>query len=442
MNNVEYAKRDAFKLQLLKAAEAGQKVYENTINKLNNCFYARTLENKYTIKEIFSRYWEEFCGRNSHKVIRPSITMNVERMIACRDLSKGYIFYECPTCENFHISGLSCHSRFCPTCGKVYREKRANEIAKKCLNVPHRQFVFSIAKELRDYFRRYRDLYDELFHAVNNVFEYLIQGKSKIAQIEDRELGYMMFLHTFGRDLKHNPHIHVLIAERVIDNDLLVKRFEYFDFEVLRKAFMNQLLKRFYQYLKIHTSKNVLIKFSKLRNYLYKTYPSGFYTHGPKLKNNSRISIKNVTKYIARYAGHPAIAESRITNVDYDNHTVTYYYDPHEDDNNEIIEEKLGRQFVTESVFDFIEKLIIHIPDKGFHTVRYYGFYANKSMKTLPNHLKLYSASDLKKLTNQLFWRINLILTYKYDPLLCECGSIMKVNFDLSYLPNYNTGGG
>jgi hypothetical protein len=442
MNNVEYARRDAFKLQLLKAAEAGQKVYENTINKLNNCAYARTLENKYTIKEIFSRYWEEFCGRNSHKLIRPSITMNVERMIACHDLSKGYIFYECPTCENFHISGLSCHSRFCPTCGKVYRERRANEIAKKCLNVPHRQFVFSIAKELRNYFRNYRDLYDELFHAVNDVFEYLIQGKSKIAQKEDRELGYMMFLHTFGRDLKHNPHIHVLIAERVIDKDLLVKRFEYFDFEVLRKAFMNQLLKRFYQYLKVHTSKNELIEFSKLRNRLYRVYPSGFYTHGPKLKNNSRISIKNVTKYIARYAGHPAIAESRITNVDYDNHTITYYYDPHEDDNNEVIEEKLGRQFVTESVFDFIEKLIIHIPDKGFHTVRYYGFYANKSNKTIPSFLKLYSLSDLKKLSNRLFWRINLILTYKYDPLLCECGSIMKVHFNSSYFPNYYTGGG
>lgn len=442
MNNVEYAKRDAFKLQLIKASESGQKVYENTINRLNNCPYARMIDNKFTIKDIFSNYWDAFRELNSHKVIRPAILTNVEKMIACRDLSKGYVFYECPTCDNYHITGISCHSRFCPSCGKVYRERRTNEIAKKCINVPHRQFVFSIAKELRDYFRWYRDLYDELFHAVNDVFEYLIQGQSKIAKKEDRELGYMMFLHTFGRDLKHNPHIHVLIAERVIDNDLKIKRFEYFDFEVLRKAFMNQLLKRFYKYLKNHVSRNKLIKFSKLRNYLYKTYPSGFYTHGPKLKNNSRISIKNVIKYISRYAGHPAIAESRITNVDYDNHTVTYYYDPHEDDNNEVLEEKLGRQFVTESVFAFIEKLIIHIPDKGFHTVRYYGFYANKSIKSVPNYLKLYSLSDLKKLSNRLFWRINLILTYKYDPLLCECGSIMKVNLNSSYFPNYYTGGG
>ena len=251
-----------------------------------------------------------------------------------------------------------------------------------------------------------------------------------------------MFLHTFGRDLKHNPNIHVLIAERVMDQDLNIKRFEYFDFELLRKAFMNQLLKQFYSYLKAHASKNELIQFSRLRNRLYKTYPSGFYTHGPKLKNNSRISIKNVTKYIARYAGHPAIAESRITNVDFVNHTITYYYDPHDDDHIELPEDKLGRQFVTESIYDFIIKLIIHIPDKGFHTVRYYGFYANKSKKSIPSFLKLYSSSDVLKITNRLSWRINLILTYKYDPLLCDCGSIMKPNLDLSYFPNYDSGGG
>ena len=442
MMNLGYAKQDAFKLQLLKAAKAGTKVYDNTLHKLNNCSHARKIENQYSIKDIFSRYWGDFCQLHANQPIRPAIMINVERMMACRDLSHGYVFYECPNCDNFHISGLSCHSRFCPSCGKIYRDRRASQIAKKCLNVPHRQFVFSIASELRFYFRKYRKLYDELFLAVDDVFQYLIQGKSKIAKSNDRELGYMMFLHTFGRDLKHNPHIHVLIAERVIDNDLKIKRFEYFNFESLRLVFMNQLLKRMYTFLKVVASHKELIAFSILRNQLFKTYKKGFYVHGPKLKSNSRVDVKNITQYIARYAGHPAIAESRITNVDYDLHTITYFYDPHEDDTNELVDQKLGRQFVTESVFTFIQKLIVHIPDIGFHTVRYYGFYANKSKKSLPLSLKLYSFSDLKKLSHHHFWRVSLFLTYKYDPLLCECGSIMKANFDLSYFPNLNFGGG
>lgn len=442
MINPKYAFKDAFKLQLLKAAKNGLHVYENTITKLNNTPVARKLDNRYTIKEIFYHYWDKFLELNHHKNIRQSIINNVRRMIDCRDLSKGYVFYTCPNCDNFHITGLSCHSRFCASCGHVYRERRANEIAKKCLNVPHRQFVFTIASELRWYFRQYRELYDELFLAVNDVLVYLVQGKSKIAKKENRELGYIMFLHSFGRDLKLNPHIHVLIAERVIDNNLNFKKFEYFNFDSLRKSFMNRILYRIYHFLKDNVSKDDAIRFSQLRNELYNKYNKGFYTYGPKLKNNSRVDIKNITKYIARYAGHPAISESRITNVDYDNDTVSYYYDPHEDDTNECIDSKLGRQYVTESVYEFIKKLIIHIPDKGFHTVRYYGFYANKSKKSLPQHRKLYSTSDISKLTNRLFWRVSLILTYKYDPLLCECGSKMVVNFDLSYFPDSYFGGG
>ena len=143
------------------------------------------------------------------------------------------------------------------------------------------------------------------------------------------------------------------------------------------------------------------------------------------------MNNKNITKYIARYAGHPAISESRIANVDYDNDTVTYYFDPHEDDTNEDIDSKLSRQFITESVFEFIRKLIIHIPDKVFHTVWYYGFYANKSKKSFPNYFQLYSTSDILKLTNRLFWRVSLILTYKYDPLLCDCGFQEEVEYDI-----------
>jgi hypothetical protein len=269
----------------------------------------------------------------------------------------------------------------------------------------------------------------------------LVQGKSKVAKEEDRELGYISFLHTFGRDLKFNPHIHVLMAERIINKDLKFKKYDYFNFESLRKAFMNQLLKRIYHYLKDNASKHELVKFSRLRNLLYKQLKDGFYTYGPKLKNNTKVSIKNITKYIARYAGHPAMSESRIINIDYDNHTITYYYDPHEDDGLEE-DQKQGRQYVTESVFKFIKKLIIHIPNKGFHTVRYYGFYANKSKKKFPSHLKLYTKQEIKKLHNRLFWRISLLLTYKYDPLLCICGSTMKVNKELSYFPDNYFGGG
>ena len=107
-------------------------------------------------------------------------------------------------------------------------------------------------------------------------------------------------------------------------------------------------------------------------------YTKGFYVFGPELENQSISSINTITKYVARYASHPAISERRITNIDYSNHTVTRFYNPHEDD--DILDEvfKKGRQYITEHVFEFMKRLIIHIPDLGFQTIRYYGFFQTK----------------------------------------------------------------
>ena len=49
---------------------------------------------------------------------------------------------------------------------------------------------------------------------------------------------------------------------------------------------------------------------------------------------------------------------------------------------------------VTDNVIDFINRLIIHIPDYHFLTTRYYGFYANASKKTLD---KVHALLGIKK---------------------------------------------
>ena len=54
-------------------------------------------------------------------------------------------------------------------------------------------------------------------------------------------LFFFAFLHTFGRDLKWNPHIHVLIAELKISGDKISK-WNYFDYDALSKRFQKILL--------------------------------------------------------------------------------------------------------------------------------------------------------------------------------------------------------
>ena len=434
-----HAKQGYLQHNLLIAAKAGQDVYENTYNKYNNLPYALKENNHISIQEIFRDNWDDFVAhcKATNKPIRNSILTNVENMINCRNLKKGYLFFECPKCNNIYIQGLSCHSRFCVSCGRKYRDARAIEISKTCIYAPHRHITWTIDSSLRCYFQKYRALYNELFEAVNDVLTYLVQGKSKSAKKRNERLGFISTIHTFGRDMKFNPHIHTLIAECTIDNTGKKKPFTYFNYISLRKSFMNQLLKRMYNYLKENAPKKIVSDFYKLKSEIFKNRDNGFYVHAPQTECKNPKQIKKIVNYVCRYAGHPAMSESRIIKYDKENRMIYYYYDPHEDDAILNENDKIGRQYVTESVFDFIAKLIVHIPKEKVHTTRYYGFYANHSSLDTTHLPKLYKLDEINKMKTTLKWRDKLIASYKYDPLLCHCGAVMNIVPDLCYFAGY-----
>jgi hypothetical protein len=201
---------------------------------------------------------------------------------------------------------------------------------------------------------------------------------------------------------------------------------------------MNQLLKRTYNYFKNNDLKDVARNFYKLKCEIYKNKENGFYVHAPQTECKNSKQIKRIVNYVCRYAGHPAMSESRILKYDKDKKMVYYYYDPHEDD--AVIDEndKIGRQYVTESVFDFIKKLIIHIPEEKVHTTRYYGFYANHSSLDIKHQPKLYKISEINEMKSNQSWRQRLISSYKYDPLLCYCGATMVIVPDQCFFTGYS----
>jgi len=228
-------------------------------------------------------------------------------------------------------------------------------------------------------------------------------------------LGFISTLHTFGRDLKWNPHIHVLITEGAAGTFTPWKKFDYFPFVMLRNRFQTTLL----SLLEKHLGKQ---KFKSLKKLIYKTSSNGFYVHAPKVKARD---IKATVKYVIRYSGKPAMAQSRI--IDYDGEFVTFWYDRHEDNNH-----------VTEKIhaYDFIKRLIIHIYDKYFNVVRYYGLYAKKhKFADKFNYMvKPHVAEFRKQLKN---WRCRIELYFKHDPLKCSCGHTF--HFDYLVQKSYNT---
>ena len=166
---------------------------------------------------------------------------------------------------------------------------------------------------------------------------------------------------------------------------------------------------------------------------LREKYPLGYYVYGKKFSKEKYTTkdMTELTNYIARYASHPPISERRITKCDIKNNTVTWFYDPHEDDDIEDENEKKGRQYITEDVFKFMERLVLHVADKGFQQIRYYGFYSNK-FKDKVKDKPLFSDKELKRMLNDTIWVNGLKKAFGYDPLLCKCGTQMILNLELS----------
>ncbi|MDR1550737.1 MAG: transposase [Hungatella sp.] len=350
------------------------------------------------LQTIFSDYYEHIIYE-----LRPrrSVVENVERLIDCGDPSKGGAMLGCPLCGDLKFVPFRCKSRFCPSCGNKYNQFRSLHMSSKLISCVHRHCVFTIPEELRFYFLNDRSLLDCLFHSVRDV---VLRMFFKINKGELFTPGFICVLHTFGRDLKWNPHIHSLISEGGAGNFTPWRTVKHFDYNFLRNAFRKVLLEQL--------SKRLGPSFNKIKNAIYKKHEDGFYVRAKPNLCTPDITIK----YISRYLGRPVIATSRIDH--YDGDFVTFHYTKHEDN-----------KTVTERVpaLDFIKRLIIHIPEKHFKMLRYYGIYA-KHHKQEKNLRKCLSPEKRNFLLRHLDWRNSILFTFGYDPLGCQkCGSSMLV---------------
>lgn len=92
---------------------------------------------------------------------------------------------------------------------------------------------------------------------------------------------------------------------------------------------------------------------------------------------------------------------------------------------------------VTESGRSLIEKLIVHIPEKHFRMIRYYGFYNPKNVDTL-DHIHEILGKDrhkdyprktgdrVKRVSmNKLKIRTFLLGSFNRDMLCCPCGDTL-----------------
>ena len=200
-----------------------------------------------------------FCKKNNidDKHLQ-YIIQSIDKFLACRDMSKGFSKFKCPICPIIHKFPLTCKSKLCPSCGFKYSSIWAQNTMKHILNIEHRHVLFTIPKECRQFFFYDRNLLSKLSVAVNEIFKFTFHNiskknlrKNKISKFSKKyftdsdivHYGLISIIHTFGRDLKWNPHIHAIVSLGGFTKNFDFKKMRHFNVDTIAGQWKYHVLK-------------------------------------------------------------------------------------------------------------------------------------------------------------------------------------------------------
>jgi len=299
-----------------------------------------------SVKQIFGDNWSGYV--RDHSVADYQVR-EVEKALGCYGFDNGAFVYSCKRCGSWVFQRLGCNGRICSCCGKRYADQWSYSLSRAMFQVSHRHFVMSIPDSLWSFLRVWDNMKGYMDAAIKALSDYF----SRITH-QRLKVGAIVVLHPFGKDMKFQPHLHILLTEGGFDGKGRFVKCGFVPAGGLRKKWQYEVLKE----LQAKGLPN------PLASQMYSRYRKGFYVW---LHVRGRIKHpKQIARYVGRYVRHPAIANSRIYH--YDGRIVKFFYVNGED----------RRVDVTMGVDQFISALIQHIPPPQFKMIRYYGAYARR----------------------------------------------------------------
>lgn len=369
------------------------------------------------IAEIFEDHWDSYYDKYKSTIdeFRPNAPKEINKIINCSNHTLGASVFVCPNDDEVFFCHHTCKGKLCSSCGIKSQKIKTQNILEKCINTKHRHITFTIPNDLTVWFFKVLHSTSLLFDAVNDTIYSIVNGKVKKKYKYKYTPGFFAFLHTFGRPLNFNPHIHVIIAEGLIDKNHNFKKYNYFNYDALSKRFMKILLDKMETYF----GKKY---FKETKNKMYLKYKNGFYVNNKLEDDGYKFnSIEELIRYVTRYCSRPVIAESRI--LKYDGENVTWFYSDHK-----------HKQYheVTESAFSFITKILRHVLPSNFKSIRYFGFY-NKSKSLCDKLITIIKKEKIPFMRSLLKWHHSILKSFNRIPIRCpKCENLMELAFEVS----------
>jgi len=364
-----------------------------------------------------SNYKQTF--EQTHGFWREVVDRVVQQFLECGDWAKGFARIGACGCGKEHLLPFSCKCRnFCPSCHQkkvlLFGEHVRHEIV---YPVPHRQYVLTIPKRLRCYFRNNHKLLGQLCLAARDSLKTFLRTQ---LGLPDGEVGMILVIHTFGEYLGWHPHLHILCADGLFRQSGLFQCMRPVDLQELELLFRDRVLNFLVQAGKIDQATADQIS----------AWPhSGFgVDNGSVIAKNDTAAIERVAQYMLR---NP-FALSKMT---YNEHSATVIYRSKRDYHSKC-------NFKVFSAEAFIAAITQHIPAHGFQNVRYYGWYSNKTRGQRRKQMLAAATEDPPNAGADVIdvsdyqpkkhaskkWRELIKKVWEVEPLICpKCGKPMRV---------------
>ena len=379
------------------------------------------------VREYFDEFEKVYAERyqKGYGYWRPVVRTSIDKFVKCGDLKEGFARVRCPDCGKEFWVAFSCRQRgACPSCD----QKRALMLALR-LNalvfeaVPHRQWVLTMPRRLRVYFRYDRSLLGKLCQAayaiVCDTFGVEVDGANGVPAL-------VATPQTQGDLLNWHPHVHAVAAEGVFGPsggflpiaDIQKHRAE----EFWRERVLALLLDSH------KIDQNTVASMRSWRH-------SGFSVDtSVRIEAGDQAGMSRLLGYIARC---PLSLSRMVARTD--DGKIVYRAShaqcwPFPKSGEQTVMEGMSRNFEVFAPLDFLAEVTQHIPNRGEHQIRYYGHYSNKNrgirQKVLRAALTPKPAVPLtpQQLRFRLTWAALIKLVYEVDPLKCpNCGGTMKI---------------
>ena len=357
-----------------------------------------------TIKNIllFDQNWARFVDQY-HERTRPSILYHVVKLLSCRLNVNGYQIYCCSNsaCSHRKKVPFTCKGKACSSCGRKSTAKWINKQHDILPQTTWQHITLTMPDCFWDLFWLNRWLLKKLPAIGANVL-------LDIAKKKGLTIGIFLALHTFGRQMNRNVHLHLSSTLGGLTADGQWKSL-YFVQHTIMKMWRMRVVRLFRKAAKAKqlilpaTMKAAYNTYTKVNKWLDEQYSKYWRANcSPPSKSH-----KHNVDYLGQYTKRPPIANSRI--LSYDGNTVSFRYFDHKD---------RCYKTLTCSAFLFIRLWIQHLPDKGFRMIRYYGFLANqKRGKLLPLVYSLLGQPHITQLA--ISFAALMQQTFGVDPMTC-----------------------